>query len=101
MIVEVSGDDLLQPFSLTRNWLMHSPSQFLFDDVQLCSHTLGPGFPFNLEFAPARRAADESEAQEVECLRLAEPFPLAVICRKATELDQPRLLRVERQRELL
>ena len=37
---------------------------------------------------PARvLVADEGEAQEIEGLRLAEPAPLAALCRKTSELD--------------
>jgi hypothetical protein len=53
------------------------------------------------EVAPARGAADEGKAQEGEGFRLAEAAPLAVSGCITTELDQPGLLRVERQRELL
>ena len=45
-------------------------------------------------------AADEGEAQEVEGLRFAEPAPLAAFRRKASELDDPGLLRMKRQRKL-
>jgi hypothetical protein len=45
-------------------------------------------------------AANEGEAQEVEGLRLAEPSLLTALRRKASELDQPGLLRMQRQRKL-
>jgi len=91
VVVEVAGDDLLQPSSLLGNRLMHAPSQFLFDGLQLCLHAVPPGLPFDLEFAPTSFAADKGEAQEGEGLRFSEPAPLAV-CRRA-KLDQPGLLR--------
>ena len=73
VIVEVAGDDLLQPLSLCGNRLMHTPPQFLFDGLQLCPHAIPSGLPFDLEFIPASFAADEDEAQEGEGLRLAKP----------------------------
>src|SRR6266699_4966494 len=80
---------------------MHAPPQFILDRPQRRPHAIPPGLPFEQEFAPAGFAADEGEAQEVEGLRLAEPSLLAVSCRKASELDEPGLLRVKRQRKLL
>jgi len=59
VVVEVAGDDLLQPSSLLGNRLMHAPSQFLFDGLQLCLHAIPPGLPFDLEFAPTSFAADK------------------------------------------
>ena len=80
---------------------MHAPPHLLFDPVQLRPHAVLPGFPFDQEFTPAGFSADEGEAQEVEGLRLAEPSCLAVLGRKASELDEPCLLGMQRQRKLL
>src|SRR5271166_2769039 len=52
-----------------------------------------------LEGSLARFAADEGEAQERKGLRFAEPASLAVDRRKAAELNQAGLVRVERQRK--
>jgi hypothetical protein len=41
----------------------------------------------DLESSRTSLAADEGEAQEIEGLRLAEPAPLAALCRKTSELD--------------
>jgi hypothetical protein len=46
-----------------------------------------------LEIAPSGFAADEYKAQERESLRLGEPALLAVLRRKAAELNQARLVR--------
>ena len=73
MVVEVAADNMPQPLSLLRNWLVHTPSHVLLDHPQLRPHAVAPGLPFEQEFAPAGFAADEGEAQEVEGLRLAEP----------------------------
>src|SRR5580704_7197399 len=99
-VVEVSAHDLPQPFPLDGSWLVHAPSQFLFDGFQFRPHAVAPGLPLDEELAPARLAADEGEAQEVEGLRLAEPALLAVRRREAAELDQAGLVRMQRQRKL-
>src|SRR5208282_6058329 len=101
VIVEVAGDDLSQPHSLFGNLLMHTPPQFLFDGLQLDPHAIPSGLPFDLESTPASFIADEDEAQEGEGLRFAKPAPLSVFHRKASELDEPGLLRMKRQRKLL
>ena len=44
MVVEVAGDDLLQPSPLLGNRLMHAPSQFLLDSLQLCLHAIRRDF---------------------------------------------------------
>ena len=45
--------------------------------------------------------ADVRETQKIEGLRLSQPALLSVDRRKAAKFDQARLVRVERQRELL
>src|SRR3954451_8395052 len=101
VIGEIAGDDLLQPVPLFRDRLVHSSPQFLRDLLEFRRLAVPAGFPVDQEVAPARGAADEGETQESEGLRLAEAAPLAVARRIAAELDQPGLLRMERQRELL
>src|ERR687890_1089487 len=101
VVGEVAGDDLLQPVPLFRDRLVQSSPHLLLDLLELFRHAVAAGFPVDPEVAPSRGAADEGETQESEGLRLAEAAPLAVARRIATELDQPGLLRVERQRELL
>ena len=80
---------------------MHAPSQFPFDGLQLCPHSIPPSLPFDLEFAPTSFAADKDEAQEGEGLRFTETALLAAFRREASKLDQPGLLRMKRQRKLL
>src|SRR6476620_4340554 len=101
VIVEVAANDVPQPFSLKWDRLVHAPPHLRFDHLELRMHAVSPGFPFDLEFAMPSLAADASEAQEVEGLRLAEPASLAAFRRKASELDEPCLLGVECQRKLL
>src|ERR1700688_4460752 len=57
-------------------------------------------FRWRWDLARAGRAAEEGEAQEVEGLRLAKPAPLSAFRRKASELDEPGLLGMQRQRKL-
>src|SRR5690242_7100892 len=101
VVGEVAGDDLLQPFPLLGDRLLHPPLELLLDLLELRPLAIPAGFPVDQEMSPARDAADEDKAQEREGFRLAEAAPFAVAGRKTTELDQPGLLRVERQRELL
>src|ERR1700716_220883 len=100
VIVEVAADNPAQPPPLFRDRLVHAPSHLLLDLLELRPHAVPSGFPFDLEFPCSGFATDEGEAQKVEGLRLAEPLPLAALCRKASELDQPGLLRMQRQRKL-
>ena len=79
---------------------MHSPSQLFLDFLEFRPHAVAPALPVDQEFAGAAFAADEGEAQEAEGLRLAEPALRALGHRKAAELDQAGLVRMERQREL-
>src|SRR5206468_2827272 len=101
VIVEVPTYNLPHPFSLYWDGLVHAPPQLLLDGLHLCPHPIATRLPFDQEPASPRLAADEGEAEEVEGLRLAEPAPLAVFFRQASELDQPGLLRMQRQCELL
>ncbi len=99
MIVEVATDDIVQPLALIGNWLVHAPPHFRLNHLEFCSHAVRSGSPFNLELARASFPADEGEAQEVEGFRFAEPAPLTTLCRKTSELDQPGLLGMQRQRK--
>jgi hypothetical protein len=79
---------------------VHAPPHLLFDHLELRPHAVRSGLPFDLEFTGAGFATNEGEAQEVEGLRFAEPTPLAAFHRKASELDEPGLLGMQRQRKL-
>ena len=78
---------------------MSSPSQLILDLSELCAHAVPSRFPFDQETALSRSAADEREAEKVKGLRFAET-PLGARDRcEAAKLDQPGLVRVQRQRE--
>src|ERR1700730_3013776 len=100
VIVEVSADDAREPLPLFGDWLMHAQSQSLLDILELRPHTVASALPRDQELASACFAADEGEAQEVEGFRFAKPALRAPVRCEAAELDQPSLVRMERQREL-
>jgi hypothetical protein len=62
-------------------------------------YAVAPGLPFDQEATPAGCSTNEGKAQEIESFRLSDPALPAVGYRMASELDQPGLLRVKRQRE--
>jgi hypothetical protein len=66
--------------------------QFLPNLPELCPHTVASGLPLKLEDSTTCAAADKRKAQKIEGFRLAEPALLAVMHRKASELDQSGLL---------
>src|SRR3979490_1225117 len=51
LLIEESGDDLLQSLPLSGDRLMHSPAQLLFDGLQFRPHAVGSRLPFDLELA--------------------------------------------------
>ena len=101
VIGEETPDHLLKPLPLLGYGIVSSPAQLLLDFLEPRTAAVAPGLPFKLENPPAGSAADQCKAQEVESFRLAEAALLAVVHRVAAEFDQPGLLRVKRQRELL
>src|ERR1700694_125176 len=88
VVGEIPADDLPEPFPGFRNWPVHSSSQRFLDFPELRTHAVAARLPFDLEIAPSGLAADEHEAQELERLRFAKPALLAVLRRKAAELNQ-------------
>src|SRR5246127_3812683 len=94
VVVEEAGDDLLQPFTLFGYRLMHPPSQFPRNLLDLRLHAVATGPPLEEEFSPARLSADEGHTEKVEGLRFAEPALLTVVRRTATKLNQAGLFRM-------
>src|SRR6266481_8059753 len=80
---------------------MHAPPHLLLHCSQLRPHAIAPSLPFELEDTLAGFATDEGEAQEAKALRFAKPAPTVPVRRIATELDQPGLVRMKRQRKPL
>jgi hypothetical protein len=79
---------------------MHSPSQLVLHPPERSSHAVTSGFPVDQETPLARFTADEREAQKGEGFRPAKTLPFAIGRREAAKLDQPCLVRMQRQREL-
>src|ERR1700693_3927500 len=101
MIGEEASDHLLEPGPLLGDRLVHAPSQFLLDPPERCPHAIAPCCSFDKELPTAVALTDEGKAKKVEGLRFSEPATSASFRRKAAELDQAGLVRIERQRELL
>src|SRR5215831_8088811 len=57
--------------------------------------------PLKLEAALAGATTDVNETKEGERLRFAKAVPGSILGRKTAELDQSRLVRMQRERELL
>jgi hypothetical protein len=79
---------------------MHAPPKLRLDLLEPRPHAVAPSFPLKLE-VPLARFAAEVKSQERQGFRFSKVLPLAVDCRKAAELNQAGLVRVERRRKLL
>src|SRR6516225_4339995 len=99
MVGEEASDHLLEPDPLLGNRFVHAPPQFLLDLPERCPHAIAPCCSFDKELPTAVAFADEGKPKKVEGLRFSEPAPSSSFCRKAAELDQAGLVRIERQRE--
>jgi hypothetical protein len=100
VIGEEAADHMLEPGPLLGDRVMHSLSQLLLDLPKRCPHAIAPCDPFDKELPTAVAFTDEGKAEKVEGLRFSEPTMSASVRRKAAELDQAGLVRIERQREL-
>ena len=90
----------LQPLADFRNRIMHTTPQLDLDPLQRRLHALANRLPKHHEPTLPRLPADMLEAEKIEGLWLAQSSALSVGRRMASELDQPRLLRVQFQLEL-
>jgi hypothetical protein len=99
MVREVAGHDLPQPFPLFRDWLVHPPSQFLLDFLELRPHAVAAGLSLECEAPLACLSADEGKAQELEGFRFAESALSTLGRRKTAKPDEAGLFRVKRQRD--
>src|ERR1700676_3722228 len=88
-----------QPRPLLIDRLVHPSSQFLLDHPQSGAHPVAARFPPELETSPPVLPADVGKTKKVKRLRFAETACPPVRCRVASELNEPRLLRVQRQGE--
>ena len=101
VVGEVARHDLPQPSPLFGDGLVPASPHLLLHVLKFRSQAVAPGLPLEQEFALARLSADEREPEELERLRFTDPTLLAVRRRKAAELDQAGLVRMQRQRKLL
>ena len=99
-VSEMPAHNGLQPLADFRNRIMHTPPQLDFDAQQRGLHALANRLPKHHEPSLLCLPADVREAEEVEGLWLAQTSALSVLGRMASELDQPRLFRVQFQLEL-
>ena len=88
-----------EPRTLDGDRLVPPSPQLLLDGLELRHHSVATRQPQEQEPAPQRLAAHEGEAEKREGLRFAEAAPGPGGGRMATELEQARLLRMERERE--
>jgi hypothetical protein len=100
-VSEMPAHNGLQPLADFRNRIMHTPPQLGLDAQQRGLHALANRVPKHHEPSLLRLPADVLEAEEIEGLRLAQTSAFQVRRRMASELDQPRLFRVQLQLELL
>ena len=101
VVGEVTAHHLAQPLTLLRDRFMHASPQFFLDGSQLGPHPVPARLPLKLEEAPSGAATDVSETKKVERLRFTKATPRSIRCRKAAELDQASLVRMQRECELL
>ena len=80
---------------------MASPPQFVLDFPQGRSHAVASRMPSKQEGSASRAPTDERESQTVEGLRFALPVTLPPFNRVTTELQQPGLVPMQFERELL
>ncbi len=100
-VSEMPAHNGLQTLADFRNRIVHTPPQADLHLLQLGPHTLANRLPKHHEPSLLRLPADVRKAEEVEGLWFTQTSTLSVLCRVASGLDQPRLLRVQFQLELL
>src|SRR5260370_25377687 len=79
---------------------MHTPPKFFFDGSQRGTHAVPPRRSPQLELTSLGSTADMRETKKVERLRFSQPARCSISNRETAELDQTRLVRMQRQREL-
>ncbi len=76
---------------------MHASPHLPFDLSQLRTHSISTGHADKEKFSVSIGAStDVSESKEDECLRLSKSSLGTVVRRKAAELDQAGLIRMQR-----
>ena len=98
-VTKMPAHHRLQPRADFRNGVVHAPPQFGFHLLQLGLHALANRLPKHQKPPSLRLPAEVREAEEAEGFGLSLTGALSVLCSMASELDQPRLLRVQLQLE--
>ena len=99
VVVQISCNHPVQPFTHDRNWFVTTPHQRFSNRCQRCTHPFLYRQPDDMEICTVIPTAVR-EAEEVECFRLS-CFPLPALLRsESTKSDQPRFVGVEFQFEL-
>src|ERR1700679_2195162 len=100
VVLVVTLHHTFQPRSGDHYGLMHHPAQFLLNHSELCPHPLCRRMPPDHKTACRVRATEVREPEERECFRLSLPSLPSFGRRKAPELDQPCLFRMNLQPKL-
>ena len=98
-VLEVPSHNRLQPLADFGNRVMHTPPQLDLYQLQFGLHAFANRLPKHQKPSLLRFPADVLEAEKIEGLRLAQSSAFSVRRRMASELDQPRLFRVQFQLE--
>lgn len=80
---------------------MHPPLQLFLDSLQLGTHPVSASLPFKLECASSGAPTDVGKSEKVERLRFAKTSFGSMFNRIAAKLNQPGLVRMQRQCKLL
>ena len=91
----------LQPLALFGDGVVHAFTQLDLDLLESRHHAVTPCLSLKLEGSAAGLSTDEDESQEREGFWLAQPAPLSSASRIAAELQQPGLVPVKFEPELL
>ncbi len=100
MVREVAIQDPSKPRTNQRHGFVSPLVELGPDRGQRRLHALFGRQPHDLELSLSVRSTTVGKAQEVERLRSSLPPPASSLDRKAAELDQPRLVRVQGEPEL-
>src|SRR6516165_2373633 len=99
-VIDVALNHRTNVLTLIWNRLMPSSLQLITDRLQLLQHPLTHRLPNHRELPLSCLSTTMREAKKVECLRLPLAASLRILHGETSELDQPRLLRVQLQSEL-
>jgi hypothetical protein len=97
----VSKQDYPQPLVYCRDGILQASPKLYFDQLQLGLHPFPQSLPKPNKLSLPGPVAHVQGPQEGKALRLTIPSPLPIPGRKPSELEQPRLVVLQLQIELL